>query len=84
MGNRDEICSSGAASTASGGESLQYVCYCGLNAVVRTSFTYQNMGKRFRGCPKLVKPCNYFHFLLGEETIKGRPRELLLISKDRE
>ncbi|GKU99250.1 hypothetical protein SLEP1_g12120 [Rubroshorea leprosula] len=29
-----------------------YRCNCGLNVVIRTSFTFQNMGKRFRCCPK--------------------------------
>ncbi|GKV16280.1 hypothetical protein SLEP1_g26947 [Rubroshorea leprosula] len=59
-------------------------CNCGLNAVIRTSFTFQSMGKRFRCCPKKKNPCNYFHFLAGEEKIEGRAMELLLVLKDKE
>ncbi|GKV04567.1 hypothetical protein SLEP1_g16717 [Rubroshorea leprosula] len=42
------------------------------------------MGKRFRCCPKKKDPCNYFHFLAGEERIKGRAMELLLVLKNKE
>ncbi|GKV33692.1 hypothetical protein SLEP1_g42166 [Rubroshorea leprosula] len=59
--------------------SADYKCDCGLALVVRTSFTYQNMGMRFRCCPKKTGQCPYFHFLLGEERIKERAKELLLI-----
>ncbi|GKV02680.1 hypothetical protein SLEP1_g15078 [Rubroshorea leprosula] len=62
----------------------EYKCNCGLNAIIRTSFTFQNMGKRFRCCPKKKDPYNYFHFLASEEKIEGRVMELLLVLKDKE
>ncbi|GKV46229.1 hypothetical protein SLEP1_g53228, partial [Rubroshorea leprosula] len=67
----------------------KYVCTCGLDAVLRTSLTYQNMGRRFWGCPKFEvgkagNACDFFHFLDGDEVIEGRPRDLLLRLKDKQ
>ncbi|GJV82861.1 zinc finger, GRF-type containing protein [Tanacetum coccineum] len=35
-------------------------CTCGLEAVIRTSWTNQNPGRRFYGCPKLSPTCVNF------------------------
>ncbi|GKV17155.1 hypothetical protein SLEP1_g27691 [Rubroshorea leprosula] len=61
----------------------KYVCRCSLDAVLRTSLTYQNMGRRFWGCLKFEvgkagNACDFFHFLDGDEVIEGRARDLLL------
>ncbi|GJR58587.1 zinc finger, GRF-type containing protein [Tanacetum coccineum] len=40
------------------------LCFCGLPAVHRTSWTDANPGRRFLGCPKIEgQRCIYFHWL---------------------
>ncbi|GKV05416.1 hypothetical protein SLEP1_g17433 [Rubroshorea leprosula] len=62
----------------------EYKCGCGLTPAIRTSFTVQNMGMRFRCCPKKKDACPYFHFMPGEQRMQGRALELILILKGRE
>jgi len=39
--------------------SVMVVCYCGKIVVVRTSWTQNNPGRRFFGCPLPVKTFNF-------------------------
>ncbi|GLT59819.1 hypothetical protein SLA2020_326170 [Shorea laevis] len=72
--------------SASGGQTIESKCECGLAPVLRTTLTFQNMGKRFWGCPNFLigKPCKFFHFILGDKVIEGRARDLLLRLKDKQ
>ncbi|GLT56445.1 hypothetical protein SLA2020_294840 [Shorea laevis] len=72
--------------SASGGQTIESKCECGLTPVLRTALTFQNMGKRFWGCPNFLigKPCKFFHFIPGDKVIKGRARDLLLRLKDKQ
>ncbi|KAL4585615.1 hypothetical protein LXL04_010238 [Taraxacum kok-saghyz] len=38
-------------------------CYCGRVAIVRTSWTDTNPGRRFHCCPKQVSRCAFFAWL---------------------
>ncbi|GLU06165.1 hypothetical protein SLE2022_232190 [Rubroshorea leprosula] len=70
----------------SGCQTTDEKCNCGLTPVLRTALTFQNMGKRFWGCPNFLigKACKFFHFIPGDEVIEGRARDLLLSLKDKQ
>ncbi|GLT35112.1 hypothetical protein SLA2020_095910 [Shorea laevis] len=73
--------------SASGGQTIESKCKCGLAApMLRIALTFQNMGKRFWGCPNFLigKPCKFFHFIPGDKVIEGRARDLLLRLKDKQ
>ena len=64
-------------------------CYCGLPSIMKTSWSADNLGRRFRGCPlygnlENVVPCRYFDWV--EPTLSSRARIVVvgLLKKIRE
>ncbi|KAL4580849.1 hypothetical protein LXL04_017054 [Taraxacum kok-saghyz] len=41
------------------------LCFCGRNALMRTSWTDLNPGRRFWGCPKPYSTCGFIGWIDG-------------------
>ncbi|CAL9224882.1 unnamed protein product [Arabidopsis halleri] len=60
------------------------LCRCGLPAKIVTSWTDNNPGRRFFGCPlfKKGRHCDYFDWF-DEGVVDGWPKEALIRDRDK-
>ena len=52
------------------------VCHCGAPALVKTSWTSKNPGRRFYGCPRKVSRCDFFCWY--DQQMCSRAMEVIL------